>query len=97
MRVRSVLVIAWFVAPLAACSGGVAFGTHATRPMSPADGAGAYEVAGGPVDEAPRVPGPEMTANDPRVHPVLFHAGPTSTPTPIPTTPVWPPPPLLPR
>ena len=97
MRARSVLVIASFAAPLVACGGSVAFGTHATRPMSPADGAGAYEVAGGPMDVAPRVPGPELTTTDPRMRPVLFRANAATAPTPIATTPVWPPPPIWPR
>jgi len=95
VRPRSLCVIVCLVAP-AACGGSVAFGTHATRPMSPADGAGAYEVACGPMDVPPRVPGPEMTANDPRMRPVLFHAK-SPAPTAVPTTPVWPSPPLWPR
>ena len=97
MRVRSVFVIAWLVVPLWACGESVAFGTHATKPMSPADGAGAFEVAGGPMDEPPRVPAPELTTNDPRMRPVLFRANATTAPTPVPTTPVWPPPPIWPR
>ena len=96
MHVRWLAVVGVVAAPIVACGGPIAIGAHATQPLSPADGAGDWTVAGGPPYVAPRVPGPELPQHEPNVHPVLVRAMHPSTGA-FPTTSVWPPPQVWPR